>query len=202
MLREGHIKTVSVGYQVLSMDMVSKDKKSGLATYRCRWMPYEVSTEPIPADHDVGFGRSRGVPDVDLVEFTIEEPVSEGERTMSVEAGTPPAAIERPAKGTETREAPAVTASAPAVVVTKDRGAEAAEIMDMAQATAAVLASADRRTATLTGESIDVLEYEGVGLVLLNVSDLKCYVRVVGTVAGTSPSFDFGVDFIGITKVG
>ncbi len=134
MLREGHIKTVSVGYQILSMDMVSKDKKSGLATYRCRWMPYEVSTEPIPADHDVGFGRSRSAPDVDLIEFTIEEPISEGERTMSVEAGTPPAAVERPAKGTETREAPAAPASAPKVIETRDRGAEAAEIMEMAQA--------------------------------------------------------------------
>ena len=59
MLREGHIKTVSVGYQVLSMEMVAKDKKTGLATYRCRWMPYEVSTEPIPADYKVGFGRTR-----------------------------------------------------------------------------------------------------------------------------------------------
>jgi HK97 family phage major capsid protein len=133
MLREGHIKTVSVGYQVLSMEMVSKDKKSGLATYRCRWMPYEVSTEPIPADHEVGFGRTRGAPEVDLVEFTIEEPATEGERTMSVEAGTPPAAVERPAEGAETREAPAVPAPAPEVIETRDRGAEAAEIMDMAQ---------------------------------------------------------------------
>ncbi len=122
----------------------------------------------------------------------------------------------------------------------------------LAQATATVLVPADRRTATLTGESIDVLEYEGVGLILLNasagsgtnptldvklqhsdddstfedvacgaysqitdaeetagvkvmklnVSNLKRYVRVVGTVAGTSPSFDFGVEFIGITKAG
>ena len=134
MLREGHIKTVSVGYQVLSMEMVSKDKKSDLATYRCRWMPYEVSTEPIPADHEVGFGRTRGAPEVDLVEFTIEEPTPEEERTMSVEAGTPPAAVERPAEGTETREAPAASAPAPEVVETRDRGAEAAEIMDMAQA--------------------------------------------------------------------
>ncbi len=59
MLREGHIKSVSVGYQVLSMEMVAKDNKTGIATYRCRWMPYEVSTEPIPADYKVGFGRTR-----------------------------------------------------------------------------------------------------------------------------------------------
>ncbi len=135
MLREGHIKTVSVGYQVLSMDMVSKDKKTGLATYRCRWMPYEVSTEPIPADHKVGFGRTRAEADLDLVEFTIEEPASEGERTMSVDAGTPqPAAQGAPAQGNETPVGPAATAPAPKVTETRDRGAEAAEIMDMAQA--------------------------------------------------------------------
>jgi len=135
MLREGHIKTVSVGYQVLSMELVSKDNKTGVATYRCRWMPYEVSTEPIPADYKVGFGRTRaearaGAGDVDLVEFTIEEPAMEGERAMSVEAGTPPAAVTPPAKGIET---PVTPAAPPAPVEVRDRGAEAAEIMEMAQ---------------------------------------------------------------------
>lgn len=123
MLREGHIRTVSVGYQVLSMEMVSKDKKTGIASYRCRWMPYEVSTEPIPADYKVGFGRSREATDIDLIEFTIEEPVTEGERSMSVAAGTPPA------QGNET-----AWAAPPAPVEVRDRGAEAAEIMEMAQA--------------------------------------------------------------------
>ena len=150
MLREGHIKTVSVGYQVLGMEMVSKDKKTGIATYRCTWMPYEVSTEPIPADYKVGFGRSRSEvraadAEVDLVEFTVHEPIMEGERAMSVEAGTtpgaaaPPAAIASPAavapQGTEapaTRSA--VAAPATAHVEVRDRGAEAAEIMEMAQA--------------------------------------------------------------------
>jgi HK97 family phage major capsid protein len=135
MLREGHIKTVSVGYQVLSMEMVAKDKTTGLATYRCRWMPYEVSTEPIPADYKVGFGRARTAPEVDLVEFTIEEPATEGERTMSVDAGTPqPTAAYAPAPGTETSAGPATAAPAPKATETRDRGAEAAEIMDMAQA--------------------------------------------------------------------
>ncbi len=120
----------------------------------------------------------------------------------------------------------------------------------LAQATGSVLAPAAQRTATLTGTGIDVLEYEGVALVLLNASagtgtsptldvklqhsdddstyedvtsgafsqvtdaaetagvkvmkvnasDLKRYLRVVGTIAGTSPSFEFGVEFVGITK--
>ena len=120
----------------------------------------------------------------------------------------------------------------------------------LALATSSALAAAARRTSTLTGTAIDVLEYEGVALVLLNtaagtgttptldvklqhsddnstfgdvtsgafsqvtdvagtagvkamkvnVSDLKRYVRVVGTIAGTTPSFDFGVEFVGIKK--
>ncbi len=120
----------------------------------------------------------------------------------------------------------------------------------LAQATGVELAPAASRTATLTGTGIDVLEYEGVALVLLNasagtgtsptldvklqhsdddstyedvtsgtfsqvtdaaetagvkvmklnVSDLKRYLRVIGTIAGTTPSFDFGVEFVGITK--
>ncbi len=120
----------------------------------------------------------------------------------------------------------------------------------LAQTVVAALATADRRTATVTGAAIDVLEFEGVALVLLNtsagtgtnptldvklqhsdddstyedvtsgafsqvtdaaetagvkvmklnVSDLKRYLRVIGTIAGTTPSFDFGVEFVGITK--
>lgn len=120
----------------------------------------------------------------------------------------------------------------------------------MAQAAGFVLAAAARRTSTLTGTGIDVLDYEGVGLVVLNASagtgtsptldvklqhsddnstfadvtgavftqvtdvagtagvrvlkinvpDLKRYLRVVGTIAGTTPSFDFGVEFVGIKK--
>ena len=120
----------------------------------------------------------------------------------------------------------------------------------LAQALGLVLAAAARRTSTLTGTGIDVLDYEGVALAVLNasagtgttptlnvklqhsddnstfadvtagaftqvtdvsgtagiqvlkvnVSDLKRYLRVVGTTAGTTPSFDFGMEFIGIKK--
>ena len=121
----------------------------------------------------------------------------------------------------------------------------------LAQAVGLVLAPAAQRTTTLTGTGIDVLDYEGVALAVLNasagtgttptldvklqhsdddstyadvtggaftqvtdvagtagvqvmkvnVSDLKRYVRVIGTIAGTTPSFEFGVEFIGIKKV-
>jgi len=132
MLREGHIKTVSVGYQVLSMEMVSKDNKTGIATYRCTWMPYEVSTEPIPADYKVGFGRTRaearaGAGDVELVEFTIDEAVMQGERAMDPKAGAGPL----PADGN--RGNPTPTPPAPVLVETRDRGAEIQEIYEMCQ---------------------------------------------------------------------
>lgn len=40
----------------------------------------------------------------------------------------------------------------------------------------------------------------GVQVKKVNVSDLKRYLRVIGTIAGTTPSFDFGVEFVGIKK--
>lgn len=40
----------------------------------------------------------------------------------------------------------------------------------------------------------------GVQVKRINVSDLKRYVRVIGTIAGTTPSFDFAVEFVGIKK--
>ena len=40
----------------------------------------------------------------------------------------------------------------------------------------------------------------GAQVMKVNVSDLKRYLRVIGTIAGTTPSFDFGVEFLGIKK--
>ena len=120
----------------------------------------------------------------------------------------------------------------------------------LAQTVGLILAAAARRTANLDGTGIDVLDYEGVALIVLNasagtgtnptldvklqhsdddstyadvtdgaftqvtdeaetagiqvmkvnVSDLKQYLRVIGTVGGTTPSFDYGVEFVGIKK--
>lgn len=106
-------------------------------------------------------------------------------------------------------------------------------------------------TSTVTGTGVDVTDYEGIGLVVLNsakgtgttptlngkvqdcatvggtyadvsgatfaeitdsadtleviainVSNVKGFIRFVGTIAGTSPSFVCGVSFIGIKKAG
>ena len=46
----------------------------------------------------------------------------------------------------------------------------------------------------------DVAGSAGVQVKKINVSDLKRYVRAIGTIAGTTPSFDFGVEFVGIKK--
>jgi hypothetical protein len=46
----------------------------------------------------------------------------------------------------------------------------------------------------------DVAGTAGVQVKKLNVADLKRYVRVVGTVGGGTPSFDYGVEFLGIRK--
>jgi hypothetical protein len=46
----------------------------------------------------------------------------------------------------------------------------------------------------------DVAGTAGVQVKRVNVSDLKRYLRVVGTIAGTTPSFDFGIEFVGIKK--
>ena len=46
----------------------------------------------------------------------------------------------------------------------------------------------------------DVAGSAGVQVKRINVSDLKRYVRVIGTIAGTTPSFDFAVEFVGVKK--
>ena len=46
----------------------------------------------------------------------------------------------------------------------------------------------------------DVAGSAGVQVKKISVSDLKRYVRAIGTIAGTTPSFDFAVEFVGIKK--
>jgi hypothetical protein len=123
----------------------------------------------------------------------------------------------------------------------------------LASAYTLLLAPPIARTATLTGTALDVLDYEGACLIVLNaaaatagttptlnvklqhcatttsgdfvdvtgatftqvtdvagtagvqtlhlnVSDLKQYLRVIGTIAGANASFDFTVEFVGVKK--
>jgi HK97 family phage major capsid protein len=135
LLREGHLKTVSVGYEVTGMELVSKDKNTGIPTYRCSWIPREVSTTPFPADRTVGFNRARAqrgeAGEVDLVELTVHEPDAKGECIMETQnAHTLAAPTTAPGERTvETAPAPPT-----APIQTRDIAAEAAAIMEMAQA--------------------------------------------------------------------
>lgn len=84
---EGHLRTVSVGYEIREMILEGIDE-NGIPTYRCKWAPFEVSTEPVPADYDVGFGRAaeRGEKRGELrsVEIDVVETAAGGERTMAL----------------------------------------------------------------------------------------------------------------------
>ena len=53
---EGHLRTLSVGYQVTELTL-SKKAEGEDPEYLAKWIPLEVSTAPVPADHTVGIGR-------------------------------------------------------------------------------------------------------------------------------------------------
>lgn len=63
-VKSGSIKGVSVGYQVFSWEEVAAGKVSsdgkhiGPCSIALRWEPYEISMVSIPADPNVGVGRS------------------------------------------------------------------------------------------------------------------------------------------------
>lgn len=130
LLREGHLKTVSIGYQVTQMDMVKKDK-DGVPTYRCRWMPMEVSTEPTPADHKVGFGRGEDAKD--LIEFEVEEMEERVMPNLTDPTGAALGTQPTPAQANQTRNDPGANTPPAPISGGRDRGAEATEIVEMAQ---------------------------------------------------------------------
>lgn len=46
----------------------------------------------------------------------------------------------------------------------------------------------------------DVAGTAGVQILKLNVSDMKRYVKLIGTIAGANASFDFSSEFVGMKK--
>lgn len=56
-LADGIRSNVSVGYELLSLDLIAEEKGKP-PVYRCRWKPLEVSLVSIPADPTVGVGRN------------------------------------------------------------------------------------------------------------------------------------------------
>lgn len=64
-IRQGVRKKVSVGYR-LGEYRIEKEEFEGLPVRRYRWRPMEGSSVPIPADYDVGVGRSADLGAKDL----------------------------------------------------------------------------------------------------------------------------------------
>jgi HK97 family phage major capsid protein len=182
LLREKHLKTASVGYRVTSMEMLKKDR-DGIPTYSCKWLPFEVSTEPIPADPKVGFGR--GVDgDKDLVEVTIEDR-TEGERAMDLTeaTGTPGGTQNPPQPAQQTRTEPGAggpparppepiqrndAEPRPPITEGRDARAEAAQIAALADAHNLGARTADwlRRGLSLDqvrGEVLESIRTKGPG---------------------------------------
>ena len=93
-VRDGIRQEVSVGYRVLSMDLIGKDA-AGKPTYRCAWMPYEATLTAVPADPTVGVGRDADRAAFPVVVSTPDQPAPKAEeRSMADE--------KEPAPGTGT----------------------------------------------------------------------------------------------------
>lgn len=124
---EGHLRTVSIGYETTSMELVGKDEND-IPTYRSAWLLYELSTEPVPADAGVGFGRGsaddqqgEGV-ELKAVEVEVLDVTAGGERSMAQELKKEiaPATPEAPEK-----------VSVPTPDTGDARAAQAAEIVEL-----------------------------------------------------------------------
>lgn len=55
-VKDGEVKSVSVGYEILSDTPAGE--RDGLPIHRHKWMPYEISLVAVPQDVTVGVGRS------------------------------------------------------------------------------------------------------------------------------------------------
>jgi len=143
---EGHLSTVSVGYEVRGMDLISTDE-NGLGTYRCKWTPFEVSTEPVPADFQVGFGRSDRESSGELrsVEIDVVEPAGGGEADM---AGT------EETRTVETPSPPKVEAQEEPRLEKRNLSREAAEISEMAASYGVAERAAEWIRAELTPDQV------------------------------------------------
>jgi len=75
---KGLRRNVSVGYRVNTASYRIEGDKDGIPVVRAMsWMPYEASFEPVPADINVGYGRSEN--------NTAENAATKGSRTMKEE---------------------------------------------------------------------------------------------------------------------
>lgn len=124
LVEEGHLRTLSVGYRVTELTLTKKEEGED-PTYLAKWIPLEVSTAPVPADHTVGIGRGEGATGGDttnLVDVPVTDTTTRGGEEPMVEEKVVPAT-------------PAATTPETVRVVEKepvrDFGREAAEISEL-----------------------------------------------------------------------
>lgn len=122
---EGHLRTLSVGYQVTELTL-SKKEDGEDPTYLAKWIPLEVSTAPVPADHTVGIGRGATGDDANLVTVRVVDPTTGGgEERMDEEKKVP---------GTPETPTPPETVRVVEKEPVRDFGREAAEISEVCAA--------------------------------------------------------------------
>jgi HK97 family phage major capsid protein len=91
-VRDGIRSNISVGYELLALDLV-KEEKGKPPIYRAtRWRPLEVSFVSIPADMSVGVGRDATDPPPSALPLPASPIPSEESRSMSETLTAPPTA--------------------------------------------------------------------------------------------------------------
>ena len=100
-MRDGIRTLISVGYEITEIMHIKRDEND-VDWYRCKWAPYEISSVSVPADTNVGVGRSNDDADENKRTFTVQlrgTKVAEEEKEKeNVDASNP--APESRAKGT------------------------------------------------------------------------------------------------------
>lgn len=56
-IEDGILKNVSFGYEIKDIVLTEDNEDEGRTYTATKWMPYEISTVTVPADHTVGMGR-------------------------------------------------------------------------------------------------------------------------------------------------
>lgn len=129
---DGFIRGVSVGYRVIEWEYLAKKGQKSTdgrftaeedETYiAVKWEPYEISIEPVPADHTVGVGRA-----IENTQNKGEVNMGENEKTTTVAPQVPQNA--NPAqRGAEQPAAPAAAPTAGEGNAVSAERARAAEI--------------------------------------------------------------------------
>nr|DAM41149.1 MAG TPA: major capsid protein [Caudoviricetes sp.] len=113
----GMLSGVSVGYSVSSWESVGPGKTSangrfaGPCEVAVKWLPYEISFEPTPADPTVGLGKSINEEDNQMPNpISTPAPEAEGARSAAPEAAAPQTAAPEASLAAERQRCSDITA--------------------------------------------------------------------------------------------